>query len=103
MHYQVCPPDDTTTPFHYTSQVTVSVVCWNRVQVWFSGLCEFALDADTCGYVMVNALHRDSGIGNGVALQVTHEPFDATMNLQKHKHTMPVRDPSLKCSYTVTS
>ncbi len=36
---------------------------------------------------MVNALHRDGGIGNGVALQVTHEALDTTVNLQTYTHT----------------
>lgn len=50
-----------------------------------SQLMNFALGADTCGDVMVNALHRDGGIGDGVALQVTHEALDATVNLQNKK------------------
>ena len=45
----------------------------------------FAPGADTCGDVMVNALHRDGGIGDGIALQITHEALDATMNLQNKK------------------
>lgn len=51
-----------------------------------SGLSELALHADTCGDVMVDALHRDGGVGNGVALQVTNEALDTTVNL-KHTHT----------------
>lgn len=50
-----------------------------------SQLVNFALGADTCGDVMVNALHRDGGIGDGVALQVTHEALDSTVNLQNKK------------------
>lgn len=30
---------------------------------------------------MVNALHRDAGVGDGVTLQVAHEALDATVNL----------------------
>lgn len=30
---------------------------------------------------MVNALHRDGGVGDGVTLQVMHIALDATMNL----------------------
>lgn len=52
--------------------------------LWLSGLCEFALDADTCGEVMVNALHRDGGVRNGVTLEVTHKAFYTTVNLQTH-------------------
>lgn len=40
---------------------------------------------------MVNALHRDGGIGNRVALKVTHKALDASVNLQTntrvHTHT----------------
>lgn len=42
-------------------------------------LCEF-----TCGDVMVNTLHRYSGIGNRVALKVTDKALNTTVNL----HTM---------------
>lgn len=75
--------------YHYilTTTLHVSGVCCNGVKVWLSGLCEFALDADTCGYVMVNALHRDGGIGNGVTLQITYKALDATVNLQTPKET----------------
>lgn len=41
----------------------------------------------TCGNVMVNALHRDGGIGNRVALKVTHKALDASVNLQTNTHT----------------
>lgn len=40
----------------------------------------------TCGNVMANTLHRDGGIGNCIALQVTHEALDATMNLNSWTH-----------------
>lgn len=41
----------------------------------------------TCGNVMVDTLHRDGGIGNCIALQVTHKALDATMNLNSCIHT----------------
>lgn len=34
---------------------------------------------------MLNSIHRDGGIGNGVALQVTYEALDATVDLQKNR------------------
>lgn len=47
-----------------------------------SGLCGFAEKAAfTCGDVVVNAFHRDGGVGDGVPLQVTHKALDATVNL----------------------
>lgn len=47
-----------------------------------SRLCRFVEKAAfTCGDVMVNALHRDGGVGDGVSLQVTHKALDATVNL----------------------
>lgn len=47
-----------------------------------SSLGKFAEKAAfTCGNVMVNALHRDGGVGDGVSLQVTHKAFDTTVNL----------------------
>lgn len=39
-------------------------------------------NADTCGDVMVNALHGDGGVGYGVSLEVAHEALYATVNLQ---------------------
>lgn len=84
------------TRWHYNtfplnlSHHTACRVC-NRVEAWLSGLCSFVLDANTCGDVMVNALHRDGGVGNWVALQVTHKALDATVNLQTHTHTHTTR------------
>lgn len=37
--------------------------------------------ASTRGDVVVDALHRDGGVGDGVALQVTHKALDAAVNL----------------------
>ena len=51
-------------------------------------ISSLALNAVTCGDVMVDALHRDGGIGDGVALEVTHEALDAAVNLQTtHRRT----------------
>lgn len=55
-----------------------------------SQLCGFALVADTCSDVMVNTLHGDGGIRNGVALEVTHEALNATVNLQTHREIFKV-------------
>lgn len=41
---------------------------------------------------MVNTLHRDGGIRNGVALEVTHKALNATVNLQTHdKHAINIQ------------
>ena len=50
-----------------------------------SGLSEFSLDADTCGDVVVDALHRDAGIENGASLEVTHKALYTPVNLQTHQ------------------
>lgn len=45
-----------------------------------NGACvKFALT--TCGDVVVNALHGDGGIRNGVSLEVTDKALDSTVNL----------------------
>lgn len=74
LQYPQYPRDGGIAPsLHYISHmeqasaVTALVLC---------ELCEF-----TCGDVMVNTLHRDSGIGNGVALKVTNKALNATVNL----------------------
>ena len=41
----------------------------------------------TCGDVMVDALHRDGGVGNGVSLKVTHKALYTTVDLKTHTHT----------------
>lgn len=64
---------------HHTSCPRLCVVMVIRI-VW---LCTWY--DDTCGYVMLNSIHRDGGIGNGVALQVTYEALDATVDLQKNR------------------
>lgn len=40
---------------------------------------------------MVNALHRDGGVGNRISLQVTDEALHATVNLQNHTSTSTER------------
>lgn len=42
---------------------------------------------NTCGDVMVDALHRDSGVENRVSLQITHKALNAAVNLQTRAWT----------------
>lgn len=52
-----------------------------------SELHELTLNANTCSDIMFNTLHRDGGIGNGVALKVTDKALNATVNLHTNALT----------------
>ena len=41
----------------------------------------------TCSEVMVNSLHGDGGVGDGVTLEVPHKALYSAMHLHTHTHT----------------